>query len=647
MTATVAVIGEGRLADRTCDRLDPAFRIVRQLDLRDGAPPSADLALVLSDGWNAGLHERAEAMLRQSGIPWLRAFVWFGEGVVGPWSRPDRPGCSQCADYRKILAGGDRRETWMLKQQTAARSGAPQDPWASDVGFLHLSRLVADEAGRWLQKLPVRTEDRLYLINLTTLTLTRHFVLPDPLCPVCGELREDSAETASIKLRPNPKSSPGSYRTKPMKALEASLEADYVDRRTGLLNAKVYDLQSPYADATVNLPLFEGDEGAAGRTHRYSDSVLTAILEGLERQCGTQPRGKLKVVRDSYRRLGDQALDPLTVGVHAPDQYRIDNFPFRPFDPDREIDWVWGYSFLRERPILVPEQLAYYSIGFGEGFVYETSNGCALGGSLEEAIFYGILELAERDSFLMTWYAKLPLQKIDPATIGDSETALMIERLRVVTGYEFLLFDATMEHGIPCIWTMAKNIRSQGVNLICAAGAHPDPIRAVKGSIHELAAMALSQNGRFEAHREQFVRMLDDPYQVRHMEDHSMLYALPEAESRFDFLLRSGQPPKTFEEVYGKPGWRPDLTDDLNGLLQAFRQLDMDVIVVDQSSPETLRNGLYCVKVIIPGLLPMTFGYHLTRLQGLERVLKVPAKLGYAKEPLTYGQLNPHPHPFP
>lgn len=90
-----------------------------------------------------------------------------------------------------------------------------------------------------------------------------------------------------------------------------------------------------------------------------------------------------------------------------------------------------------------------------------------------------------------------------------------------------------------------------------------------------------------------------------------------------------------------------DLTDDLKGLLQAFRRLNLDVIVVDQTSPEILRNGLYCVKVLIPGMLPMTFGYHLTRVTGLERVLRVPAELGFAKQPLTPEQLNPHPHPFP
>ena len=43
----------------------------------------------------------------------------------------------------------------------------------------------------------------------------------------------------------------------------------------------------------------------------------------------------------------------------------------------------------------------------------------------------------------------------------------------------------------------------------------------------------------------------------------------------------------------------------------------------------------------------MTFGHHLTRVTGLNRVLKVPKELGYAMRELTIEELNPYPHPFP
>lgn len=360
-----------------------------------------------------------------------------------------------------------------------------------------------------------------------------------------------------------------------------------------------------------------------------------------------EPRGKRVMVRDSFYNLAGQALDPVTVGLHSGEQYALPDFSFKPFDPERPIDWVWGYSFLQERPLLVPQSLAYYSAGCGEGFVYETSNGCALGGSLEEAIFYGIMEVVERDSFLLTWYARLPLPRLDPYSAGDKELQLMLERLRTVTGYELYFFNATMENGIPSVWTLAKDRKQTGMNLICAAGAHPDPIRAVKGSVHEVAGMLLTLDQKLEKSRDEYMQMLLDPSLVLKMEDHSMVYALPEAEERLRFLLDDNRPLRTFDQEFSLKKGHADLTEDLKEILHVFRQLGLDVIVVDQTSPEILRNGLFCVKVLIPGMLPMTFGYRHTRLTGLERVLRVPMELGYVKKPLTTEQLNPHPHPFP
>ncbi|WP_019123411.1 TOMM precursor leader peptide-binding protein [Brevibacillus massiliensis] len=647
MSAVVLVVGEGMLADYVCRSLSDQCRVERQRDMKAGVREATDLALVLHDGWNPSVCHEAEEVLQRAGVPWLRGSVLFGEGIVGPLVRPGTPGCSQCADMRQFMAGPDREENWKLRQVLDERGGVPRDLWASRSGLLQMAYLIEGEVQRVLQGNRPLSEGRVFLFNLKTLKCSRHFILPDPMCSICGQLPDDSAITAQISLQPSPKVSADSYRCRPMGGLKEVLISDYLDYRTGFINGKIRDLISPFADVSVNLPLFIGDEATAGRTHSYAESELTAILEALERYCGISPRGKRTVIRDSYRNLAEQALDPVKIGLHSKEQYELPDFPFESYSPDAPIDWVWGYSFLQESPILVPELLAYYSVGCGHGFVYETSNGCALGGSLEEAIFYGILEVVERDAFLLAWYAKLPLPRLDPDSANDPELRLMIERVRAVAGYDLYLFNATLEHGIPSVWTIAKNRKQKGVNLICAAGAHPDPIRAVKGSIYEVASMLISLDDKFEANRDTYRQMLHDPTLVKKMEDHSMLYSLPEAEERLHFLLDENRPLQAFDQEYKKKAGNADLTDDLKELLQAFRRLKLDVIVVDQTSPEILRNGLYCVKVLIPGMLPMTFGYHLTRVTGLERVLRVPAELGYTKQPLTPEQLNPHPHPFP
>jgi ribosomal protein S12 methylthiotransferase accessory factor len=642
------VVGEGLLADHICEELSSQYLVFRQTDFGAIVPGSIDLALVLHDAWNPSIHQKAEEVFQRTYTPWLRGFVSFGEGVIGPLVRPGTPGCSQCTDLRRIMTGHDRKEMWEIQKRMELTGEMQQDAWATRTGLLHLAHLVGAEVQRIIQGDQAQSEGKVCFLNLKTLKSTRHRFLPVPLCQVCSSLPDDTPEMALISLQQSPKVTSNSYRSRSLDDLNEVLAKDYLDQRTGLLNDKMANLVHTFADVSVNLPLFDGDERTAGRTNSFAVSELTAILEGLERYCGLEPRGKRTVVHDSYNHLKNQALNPIEVGVHAKEQYERPGFPFTEFDPDTPIDWVWGYSFLQEHPILVPELLAYYSLGCGSrGFVYETSNGCALGGSLEEAILYGILEVVERDSFLMTWYAQLSLPRLDPASIEDQELLLMIERMRAVAEYDLYLYNSTMENGIPSILAIAKNRKDKGMNLICAAGSHLDPVRAVKTAVHELAGMMLSLDEKLEANQEEYVRMLHDSTLVQQMDDHGMLYGLPQAEERLQFLLDDRLPLRSFKEEFKWKSTHLDLTDDLQDIVQVFRRLNLDVIVVEQTTPETARNGLYCVKVLIPGMLPMTFGHHLTRVTGLDRVFRVPMELGYSQEPLTAEQLNPHPHPFP
>lgn len=649
MGARILIMGEGMLSDYVEKLLSVQFVICRSANLTE-VPDSTELVLLLHDAGNSAMYQAIEKKLRTFGLPSLRGYVSFGEGIIGPFVLPDEPGsgCSCCADSRLIMAGPDRREMFELQGKLATIAERERDVWGSRNGLLHLAYLIYGTVHRIFQGVP--NDDltgRISITNLQTLTTSHHFFLPEPLCPVCSPLRDDSAELACIHLQSSPKITVDSYRCRTMQQLSTVLEKDYLDIRTGVMNGKMKDHFLPFADVYVNLPLFAGNEGTAGRTNSYELSGLTAILEGLERYCGIRPHGKRTVVYGSYRELQKDALHPARVGLHEMNEYAKPDFPFKPFHPDLPLNWIWGYSFLQKRPILVPEQLAYYSLGDGEGFVYETSNGCALGSSLEEAIFHAILEVVERDSFLLTWYARLPLRKLDLRSARDQELDLMIDRVREVTGYDLLCYNSTMEHGIPSVWSIAKRRKSRGLNLICAAGAHLDPVRAVKSSIYELAGMMHGHDEKLSANLEKYRRMLRDPHEVKTMEDHGLLYGLPEAEERLKFLLDSDRPQRSFAEEFAEYPKNGDLKEDLENLLSRFQKLNLEVIVIDQSSPITMRNGLFCVKVLIPGMLPITFGYHLRRVKGLERVLTVPLQLGYTNLPLISEQLNPHPHPFP
>lgn len=660
MTHRVWVTGQGELAHLVEQRLHAAdlCTVTRSPEWSNEVPNGIDLGIVLDDGWHPAVSAAAETSFRGAGVPWLRGFVALGYGIIGPFVRPGHAGCSQCADTRLLMAESDRQEMWQLREQLATNgtsglnenSALQRDAWVSRTGLVHMTNLILAQVEQTLRNPDAcRLASHILRANLMTLETTWHCVLPIATCPACGTLPIDTPEAATITLGPTPKVSATSFRSRSISDFAGKLSQDYLDRDTGLFNAKVQDLVTPFATVSVNLPLPMGDEGTAGRGNVYSDCEPVAILEGLERYCGIEPRGRRPVVHAAFEQIYDHALHPASVGLHAPQQYDRPDFPFRAFREDAPMDWVWAYSLTEQRPLLVPLHLAYYSLGFHEdAFVYETSNGCAVGNSLAEAIFHGILEVVERDAFLLTWYAQLALPALDLSTHPDRELRWMVERLRTVAGYDLHFYNATMENAVPTVFVVAKNRRSRGLNLLCSAGSHLDPLRAVKGAIHETAGMLLRFDDKMETERDRYLHMLKYPSRLREMADHSMLYGLPEAEARLGFLLNDKRPVQTLAQAFPRQfGQSADLTEDLQALLQVFKGLKLNVIAVDQTSPELSRNGLSCVKVIVPGMLPMTFGYQFTRLEHLDRVLNVPMQLGYKDRPLTKKELNPHPHPFP
>ncbi|TVY02002.1 TOMM precursor leader peptide-binding protein [Cohnella terricola] len=632
MSEVVAIIGNGKLAQTVGELLSEYVTVARLNGFDNGIPESVRLVLALSDEWRPREYEQIESEMRRIGLPWLRGCLIHDEGVVGPLVQPGKPGCSQCAELRSNTAGRDREQNLEIQMSLLLHGTVPPMSSVSWFGIEQTSCLIAAEVWRMLHGKPVQTVHAVYFVNLRSLESALHPFVPDSACPYCGNRPLDSEENAKIVLQPSPKLDAEAYRIRSLDGKVDKLKKEYVNERTGLFNRISIDLQSPYANAFVNLPAPGGDEPTAGRSHSYAHSVLTAMLEGLERYCGIYPRGKITTVHDSYRRLSDRALHPGETGLYSAEQYAHEDFPLRPFDPDRPLNWVWGYSMMQERPILVPEQLAYYSSGTGDAFVIEGSNGCALGSSLEEAILYGVMEVVERDAFLMAWYARHAIPKLDPYSSGDAELQLMIERLQAVSGYDVHLFNATTENRIPSIWAIAKNRTTKGAHLFCAGGAHLDPVRAAKSAILETAGNIVYASEELARNEETHRAMLTDPDLVTRMEDHVLLYGNPEAEERLSFLLDRNDPPRSFTEEFGSKVFNADLTDDLKDVLNRFRTLQLDVIVIDQTAPEIRGNGLYCVKILIPGMLPMSFGHRMVRLSGLKRAPT---------------ELNPFPHPFP
>jgi ribosomal protein S12 methylthiotransferase accessory factor len=613
------VLGDGLLADAIA-----------------GRPPS--MLVVARDGWDTG----GWAAAHDRGEPWLPVWTELDRVVIGPLVRPGERGCVRC--LQKWRSSAPQRDPWTDELRKDDRIATRPSSWLS--GF-------AAEAVRELLHAGVAADCCWYL-DLRDLSRTRHTFLPDPLCPECGALPDDTAERAVIVPRPRPK--PQLRATRVGELSESRLTELYVDAETGVVAPPrgLRDSLFPLAEAVLAEYGYRGEAGF-GRTRDFASCRATAVAEALERLGGQWPWGKRTTVRASYAELAGDALDPRSLGLFPPERYQEPDCPYQPFTEDAVVSWVWAYSFGQGRPVLVPETHAYYRTPWRPGaepdkpFTFEISNGCALGGCLEEAILHGILEVVERDAFLMTWYARMPLPEVDLVRAPDPRIGLVVERIER-TGYRVRVFDMTLAEGIPAFWVLAQDATGDDTRprVICTSGSALDPVAAVLTALGELAPIVEQEERRYRAEAERARQMAADPGLVRIMTDHSLCSATPEAFDRFSFLL-SGDRVIGWDQLLGRGPWpfHADLRDDLTEAVDRMLAGGMDVVVVDQTSPLHEAAGLHCVKVIAPGALSMTFGHRNRRTTGLPRLLEVPHRLGYAPRPLTDAEVNPHPHPFP
>ncbi|GAB1640136.1 TOMM precursor leader peptide-binding protein [Krasilnikovia sp. MM14-A1259] len=630
MTATLRaatdVVGDGFLARHIAARVSTA-----------AAPDAGGVCVLVAELTDVDAHH--DTMVECVGLGRSLLFVgtWRAMVYVGPWWTPGRPGCPRCLVTR------------VANSPFGPDLDATAESSARDPGVWTLRPAALPMVERYTRASltgALADPGSVLVVDADAGTAEPQMLLPDSTCAICGRPGSETVPAFTPAHVALTKPAPATLRTARVDPVRVA--ADYLYPGLGLFKEVKQDLQSPYGACSVELSTRWGRrEPAIGRARNYADSRAIAVLEGLERYAGMHRGGRRAPVRAAYADVADRAVYPPRLGTHPVSSYARDDFRYRAFDPDTVIDWVWAYSFRDGGRVLVPERAAFWGPRHDHevSFVYDTSNGCAVGSSAEEAILHGLREVAERDSFLLAWYRRLALPEVElPA---DGELGSVLRKARLFTGFEFRCFRSTMEYGLPTFWLAAENRSGRGPAVLAGSGAHPDPQQAVTGGLHELIGSILATRHTYPRRRADGLRMLDDPALIRRMEDHSLAGSLPEARGRYAFLLDSGRPAVPLAEVTGTVvDHDPDLRADLHRAVGDMLAVGLDVLAVDQTMPELARNGLHCTRVIVPGLVPMTFGHLNRRTEGLPRLTDgtgVPYDSGLRPGEEVGGV----PHPFP
>ncbi|PWI09999.1 bacteriocin biosynthesis protein SagD [Streptomyces sp. NWU339] len=571
--------------------------------------------------------------------------------LVGPWPVEGRAGCGACLRRRwqGVRSVG-------LREGLELRGGTREvGPWPYSVPFA--AQTVATLIAR-LGAAPLddgRPFPDVWLVDLEHLTVRHHPLVPEPDCPGCGTPEPVTAESAALTLRSAPKYRPGVSRVRPVDAYGLQVDA-FANPHWGAVGPSVVcDVTSPTTSATVGC--FSSRSGDylretfwGGHADTYHASTRIGVLEGLERYAGMRARGRALTLTAALDDLGPAAVDPRETGLYTDGFHRANPW-VPPFTPDRPIPWVWGWSLRDARPRPVPEILAYYhKPGIEHRFVQESSNGCASGGSLEEAVLSGLMEVLERDAFLLAWHGMQPLPEIDPATSTDPHTRVMVDRMAMY-GYRARFFDTRITFPVPVVTGVAERFDGGPARMCFGAGAALDPEAALAAALCEIATDSVQLLQRFRRDEAGYRAMAEDHEKITSLHDHPLVYAVPEMGRHADFLLRRSSPPEPSSVAdlrWGRAdGSGPDVRDDLLAAVDAVTSAGFDVVVVDQTAPEQRALGLYTVKVLVPGLLPLDFGWTRQRARHMPRMRTALREAGLRPDDLTEADLNPGPHPFP
>lgn len=610
-----------------------------------GADLPPGVTLLCRDGWDPAqaLAEQAD-LLREHG-EFLPVLLVGGSVLIGPWVRAGVLGCQVCAMRRRAL--------WLRQNATHVHPADPEPGGQLPPAPAQLIPLVeAALAGHLLE------DQQVYVLS-EGLTGEVHRFLPLAACPGCSTTPVDTAELARVTLKPRPQADPADFRTNPAGLPGEEWRRRLMDWRYGPVGHVFRADNSAGALFCAEVALAHGGhgEGGYGRATTYPRAESIAFYEAAERLESATPARTRTAVFAAEADL-PEAVDVASLGLH--DLHAGDNPLFRMSDyaDTTPTDWVWAWDLMQDAGVLVPEHVAYWAIdrwrhpsGQGPRFLYESSNGAAIGSTLEEAILYGIFEVLERDAFLLTWLTQRPARRLE---VGPEIPEVVSMRHSLATqGYQLHFFDTTTELSVPSVLSLVVRDDDDGPVAFFAAGTHCDPTRAVVAAAHEAVTNAMVRTrmdpAKLAADDAHARELLADWDLVETLHDHTGLYNLPETRSWWSFL-DTDAPGVTLQEAFGdwRARWvRPDLTDTLRAVLDEIRDAGLEVLVVNQTDPQ-LGPEHATVKVIIPGTVPMTFGHAHRRIRGLDRLRTVPVRLGYRHDKEVHPDVRDvPPHPFP
>ncbi|HYU83203.1 MAG TPA: YcaO-like family protein [Kribbellaceae bacterium] len=365
-----------------------------------------------------------------------------------------------------------------------------------------------------------------------------------------------------------------------------------------------------------------------------------ALGEALERYAAMTWRPE-RSISATYDGLGRPALHPRDLVLFADDQY--DSLPYQPWRPETALDWVPAHSLVTGDEVWIPSPAAHLGDEppAATALFPATSNGFAAGPDLAGATLRALLEVAERDAFLIAWSHRLPGRCVAAADVPDDETrslAAAYARRDTELAVHLLPTDSSAFVVLAVAWS------ERAPAAVVGLAAALDPVAAARSAVLEVgqARPALCARVRLPEVRARMAELAAAPAEVATLTDHDLLYADPSAAAAGMLFLREA-PREPWP--YPTTPMVAEGNDDLGRLTRSLAAVAGDVLAVDVTPPDVAGLGMSVARGVVPGFVPIWFGAHQARLGGT-RLLEMPGRIGLRPGPARLEDLNLDPHPL-
>ena len=377
----------------------------------------------------------------------------------------------------------------------------------------------------------------------------------------------------------------------------------------------------------------------AGSSATDVDTALAAALgEAAERYAAAfVPDSRL--VRGTANRLGPAAVRPERFALCHERQYAQPGFPLVPLRSDTVLAWVDGISLPDGDAVLLPAQLVFLEAPEGDPHVaVPTSSGLACGQSFDDAVLAGLLELVERDAFVLVWSNRLSLPLLD----WSDEAALVAleERYFAEAGLAYAAVDCSCFLDVPVALGVVHGPPGEHGALGVGAAAAPTVGEALWKALGEAFAV------RRWARDSGFEHALDEPlaeWDIHSFEQHVLWWADPDRAGRAAFLDASSDSRRAAEvqPLEGDDAW-----SRVVAICERLAHRGLSAYAIDVTSPDIREAGLWVARAVVPELCPLDV-VHGIRYLGGRRLYDAAVEVGLRDRPLDVAELNPDPHPFP